>query len=38
MQGHVQRPVTIGRSLKDFERVVAPTVAASQATASQATA
>ena len=26
MQGHVQRPVTIGRSLTDFERVVAPTV------------
>jgi len=33
MQGHVQRPVTIGRSLADFERVVAPKVAASQATA-----
>ena len=33
MQGHVQRPVTIGRSLADFERVVAPTLAAqSQAT------
>ena len=28
MQGHVQRPVTIGRSLADFERVVAPTLAA----------
>ena len=27
MQGHVQRPVTIGRSLADFERVVAPTLA-----------
>jgi threonine synthase len=27
MQSHVQRPVTIGRSLADFERVVAPTVA-----------
>jgi threonine synthase len=27
MQGHVQRPITIGRSLADFERVVAPTVA-----------
>jgi threonine synthase len=27
MQGHVQRPMTIGRSLADFERVVAPTVA-----------
>jgi len=33
MQGHVQRPVTIGRGLADFERVVAPKVAASQATA-----
>ncbi len=33
MQGHVQRPVTIGRSLADFERVVAPKIAASQATA-----
>jgi threonine synthase len=33
MQGHVQRPVTIGRSLADFERVVAPRIAASQATA-----
>ena len=32
MQGHVQRPVTIGRSLADFERVVAPKIAASQAT------
>jgi threonine synthase len=28
MQGHVQRPMSIGRSLADFERVVAPTVAA----------
>jgi len=27
MQGHVQRPVTIGRSLADFERVVAPMLA-----------
>jgi threonine synthase len=33
MQGRVERPVTIGRSLADFERVVAPKVAASQATA-----
>jgi len=33
MQGRVERPVTIGRSLADFERVVAPAVAASQATA-----
>jgi len=32
MQGRVERPVTIGRSLADFERVVAPKVAASQAT------
>jgi threonine synthase len=32
MQGRVERPVTIGRSLADFERVVAPQVA-SQATA-----
>jgi len=33
MQGRLQRPLTIGRSLAEFERVVAPKVAASQATA-----
>ena len=36
MQGHVQRPITIGRSLADFDRVVGPKMAAaSQASLQQ---
>jgi hypothetical protein len=35
MQGHVQRPLTIGRSLADFERVVPKLAEASQASLQQ---